>query len=70
MNIEDRKLVGKKLREARIKMKLTQVEAADKAGIADGYYARLERGEENPTVTVLEGICKALHVKSSKILSF
>lgn len=49
---------------------MTQVEVADKAGIHPNYYARIERGEANPSQEKLFGITKALKVKSSKILPY
>lgn len=62
--------LGKNLKKARSKAKLTQVEVADKAGIHVNYYARIERGEVNPSVEILEAVAKALKVKSSDILPF
>jgi len=70
MNPNVRSSVGNKLREAREKKKLTQVEVANKADITDSYYARIERGEENPSLEVLQRISKALNIKSSEILPF
>ncbi len=65
-----RRRLGKNLKEARLKMGMTQVEVADKAGIHPNYYARIERGEANPSQEILYGITKALKVKSSKILPY
>jgi transcriptional regulator with XRE-family HTH domain len=48
----------------REKAKLTQAEVATKAGITVNYYARIERGEENPTWVKIEHIKKALGIKS------
>lgn len=64
------KIFGSKLKEVREQSKLTQEDVAKGTGITTGYYARIERGEENPTFSVLENICKALKVKSSEILPF
>ena len=36
----------------------------------NNYYARIERGEENPSYEVLEKIIKALKVKSSEVFPF
>ncbi len=65
-----RKRLGKNLKEARLKTGMTQVEVADKAGIHPNYYARIERGEANPSQEKLFGITKALKVKSSKIMPY
>ncbi len=62
--------IGKKLKQARIKLGLKQVEVAQKANISPNYYARIERDEENPTLETIESIMKVLKVKSSDILPF
>ena len=62
--------IGRKLREAREKQHLTQVEVAEKADISTYHYAQIERGEANASIDTLENILKALNVKSSKILPF
>ncbi|MBU2543463.1 helix-turn-helix domain-containing protein [Patescibacteria group bacterium] len=62
--------IGKKLKEARQKLGLRQVDVAEKAGISVNYYARIERDKENPTVDTLEGVLKALKLKSANVLSF
>lgn len=58
------KELGHKLRTLREKARLTQAEVATKASISINYYARIERGEENPTWVKVEHIKKALGVKS------
>jgi transcriptional regulator with XRE-family HTH domain len=65
-----RQELGDKLRQAREKAGMTQVELAKKAGINDNYYARVERAEVSPTLERFEKIVKALGVKPSKILDF
>lgn len=64
------RIIGRKLREAREKQHLTQVEVAEKADISTNHYAQIERGEANASIETLENILKALNVKSSKILPF
>lgn len=34
------------------------------------YYARIERGEENPSLEIIKGLTTALKIKSSDILPF
>lgn len=63
-------LIGKKMRKIRKGQKREQVEVAEEAGIDTSYYARIERGEANPSLEVLYAIVRALHVKSSDILPF
>lgn len=63
-------LIGKRMKKARKEHRRTQIHVAEEAGIDSSYYARIERGEANPSLEVLNAIVKALHVKSSDILSF
>lgn len=61
---------GKNLKKARVAARLTQQQVADKAKMHVNYYARIERGEENPSYESLEKIIKALGVKSVEVLPF
>ncbi len=61
---------GQNLRVARKKANLTQQQIADKAKMHVNYYARIERGGENPSYEALEKIIKALGIKSSEVLPF
>ena len=62
--------IGKKLKKARLKLGLKQIDVAKNAKISMNYYARIERDEENPTIETLERILKVLKVKSGDILPF
>ena len=53
-----RKKLGEKLRGIREAAHLTQKEVADRANVHVNYYARIERGEENPTYDKLQDIKK------------
>ena len=59
-----RKELGEKLKRVREQAGLTQTEVATKAGLNGNYYARIERGEENPSFEKLESIKDALKIKS------
>lgn len=63
-----RKELGEKLRAVREKAGLTQAEVASKSGVHVNYYARIERGEENPSFEKLQGVMKALGLKSLDLL--
>ena len=63
---EAKKKLGEKLKNARIKAKLTQMQVAEKAGLNANYYATVERGEENISS---ENIMKLEEVLSVKILN-
>ena len=64
------KKIGRKLKKAIHDQEMTQADVAVKAEISTNYYARIERGEVNPSIDVFEDIVKALKVKSSKIIDF
>ena len=70
INTKGHQKSGQKLREIRERKNLSQKDVADLAKMSVTYYAGIERGEKNPTVAVLEQICKVLHIKSSQILPF
>jgi transcriptional regulator with XRE-family HTH domain len=59
---------GKKVREERLKRKLTQEGLAKIAGVHRTYIGMIERGEKNLTLTNLLRISKALNLKTSKLL--
>ena len=70
MNSKTQKEIGRRLREIRDRKNLLQEDVASAVGISNTYYAGIERGEENPTIAVIENICKSLKIKSSDILPF
>jgi len=61
--------IGKKLKQAREKAKLTQLEVAEKVNLSVNYYARIERGEVSPSLETLKDLMKTLKVKSLEISS-
>lgn len=70
MSEESLKDLGARLKIAREKAKLTQAEVGKIAKVHANYYARIERGEENPTFDVLYRILKALKLDSIDISKF
>ena len=69
-NPKSQQKFGDNLKGIRISRQLSQKVVAKAIGISVTYYAGIGRGEENPTFAVIENICKALKVKSSKVLPF
>lgn len=59
--------LGNKLRQAREKAKLTQVQVAEKTDMAVNYYAMIERGEVNLTYDKLRKLFKLLKIKASEL---
>ena len=48
--------IGRKIKKARQKVEMTQADVAEKAGIHVNYFARIERGEANPSIEIIEKI--------------
>lgn len=62
--------IGKNIHKVRSRQNRTQEDVAGEAGIETSYFAKIERGEANPSLEIIYAIIKALHVKSSDILPF
>lgn len=67
---KNKQIMGQKLKQIRENKNMTQADVATKANITINYYARIERGEENPSFEIIKGLCAALKVESSEILPF
>jgi len=69
MTKEKKKYIAfsKQFKLVREALNLTQTEVADKADVSVNYYARVERGEENPTFNILQKIANALNIKSLNV---
>ena len=68
--IRAQKKFGKNIRDIRSKKGLSQEEASKICHISVTYLAGIERGERNPSLSVIENICKGLKVKPSQVLPF
>ena len=64
MSDDRAKIVGKKFKEAREKLGLTQQDVADKVGLNISHYAKIERGEVKTSFDNYEAINKVLKIKS------
>ncbi len=62
--------VGKRIKDLRHKLGISQEELADKAGIHRTYIASLEVGKRNVSVVTLEKIVIALEVSLSEFFNF
>jgi len=65
-----RKKIGLRLKRARKRAGLEQVQVADLADINPSFYSKIERGEVNFSLAKFYKIVKALKLKSSDILPF
>ncbi len=68
MSETELKQLGNKIKAIRLERSLTQAVVAKKAGTGPNYYAQIERGEVNPSYTLLSGIAKALKTKLSDLI--
>ncbi len=60
---------GQKVREERLKRKLSQEEFADIAGVHRTYVGMIERAEKNITLENIQKIANALSIKLSTLLT-
>ena len=56
-------LFGRRVRALRRKQELTQQQLGDRAGVNYKYVGAIERGEENPSLRVIEGLARGLGVE-------
>ena len=60
--------VGKKIKEERLKLGLTQKEVAERSGISTSYICDIEVGRTNPSLKTLEKISRALEIDIKGLL--
>jgi transcriptional regulator with XRE-family HTH domain len=53
-------ILGRRIREKRRALSMSQENLAHEAGLDRSYVGRIERGEHNPTFTVLVKLCRAM----------
>jgi transcriptional regulator with XRE-family HTH domain len=63
-----RKLVGRKVRQLRLRQRLSQEKLAELANLHRNYVGGIERGERNVAVINLVKLARALGVKPAKLL--
>ncbi len=56
------------LKKARERRKLTQVQLAEKVGVHEITISRLERGNRQPSMALLQRLAKVLRVKVTELL--
>ena len=65
----DYKIIGERLKKARIDRKMTQIELAKKIGVSVAFLSRIERGRSELNLKRLGQICKELVVSEGYILN-
>ncbi len=63
------RMVGKKIREERKKLKLTQEELAEKADITANFLGHIERGTKRPTLNTLRKIADVLQIPMAALFA-
>lgn len=61
---------GHSLRKARTSARLTQEELAERSGLDRSYVGGIERGERNPTLSVIEKIADGLGIELVDLFSY
>jgi transcriptional regulator with XRE-family HTH domain len=72
INIKNRELVkavGNRIRELRLKNNFSQEDLANEADIPLSQIGRIERGENNPTISTLYVIAQALNITLKELLN-
>ncbi len=68
MSIDPRRAFGKRLRELRIKVGISQEKLAELADLHRNYVGLLERGLQSPSLNTICRLAKALKVKPYELL--
>ena len=63
-----KELMAARLKALRERRGLTQEQLAEKSGVGRSHLARLETGKQDPTLSTLEKLAKALKVDVAKLL--
>jgi len=69
MNKNGPQRVAWNIRRLRVRLGKSQEQLAFDADVDQGYISRIERGQENPTVSMLDRIAKALNVATADLLA-
>lgn len=65
--MQGRKLVGKNIRRIRVDQEISQERLAFDSGVDRSYLGGIERGEENPTVDILDRIAEILAIELAEL---
>ena len=66
MNFED---IGKRIKDKRLEMKLTQEQLAEKTGLTDTYIGAIERATSKCSIETLVTISKVLNINIDYLLN-
>jgi transcriptional regulator with XRE-family HTH domain len=60
--------VAARIKTLRERRGLTQEQLAERAGVSRTYLARLETGKQDPTLSTIEKLARALSVRPARLL--
>jgi transcriptional regulator with XRE-family HTH domain len=70
MKMNEKKLIGLRIKALRKSKKFSQEKLAEKAETSPNYLSRMERGTENPTLDMLIKLANALEVEMWEMFDF
>ncbi len=65
---DESKKLGDNLKRIRIKKDITQIEIARRLGVDRSFVSNIENGKNNPTLSTITSLAKALDVPSTELL--
>ena len=68
MATDPRIVFGKRIRELRLKRKLSQEKLAELADLHRNYVGVVERGLQNPSLLIIVKLARALEVRPAKLI--
>jgi transcriptional regulator with XRE-family HTH domain len=65
---DDAKKLGENLKKLRIKKDINQIELARILGVDRSFVSNIENGKNNPTLSTITSLAKALDVSTNELL--
>jgi transcriptional regulator with XRE-family HTH domain len=65
---DDAKKLGENLKKLRIKKDISQIELARMLGVDRSFVSNIENGKNNPTLSTITSLAKALGVSTNELL--
>ena len=65
---DESKKLGDNFKRIRIKKDITQIEIARRLGVDRSFVSNIENGKNNPTLSTITSLAKALDVPSTELL--
>jgi transcriptional regulator with XRE-family HTH domain len=60
---------GEKIKRARQELELRQIDVANAIGMNQSNYSKIEKGDQEPSLQQLKGICEYLHLDANYLLN-